>query len=117
MAAQTVRVFVLLMTYAEKLKDPRWQKKRLKIMQRDKFECWYCGDKESTLHVHHEEYIGDNPWDTPNKHLLTLCEDCHEVEHLLKTREEKLLAVAARVLIRKDIEKIKKFNGFVREYF
>lgn len=27
------------MTYAEKLKDPRWQKKRLRILERDAFAC------------------------------------------------------------------------------
>lgn len=72
------------MTYVEKLKDPRWQKKRLEILQRDEFECQSCGDKESTLHVHHYTY-SENPWDTPDDDLLTLCEKCHaEVEQLKK---------------------------------
>lgn len=38
--------------YLEKLKDPRWQKRRLEIFQRDEFTCQVCFDTESTLHVH-----------------------------------------------------------------
>lgn len=64
------------MNYAEKLKDPRWQKKRLEVFQRDDFTCRYCQDKNTTLHVHHMEYAG-NPWDVDINKLITLCEDCH----------------------------------------
>ena len=35
------------MGYSEKLKDPRWQKKRLEILERDNFRCQYCGDKNA----------------------------------------------------------------------
>lgn len=68
-------------TYAQKLKDPRWQKKRLQIFERDKWCCSCCGDDESTLHVHHFVYVGGDPWDTPNEFLGVLCESCHEYEH------------------------------------
>lgn len=69
-------------TYSEKLRDPRWQKKRLEVMQRDGFKCSECCDKESTLHVHHTRYIKNaNPWDYPNCLLTTLCESCHEALH------------------------------------
>ena len=67
------------MTYADKLKDPRWQKKRLEIMERDGFRCRDCGDDESTLNVDHKVYrSGADPWDYPNDDLQTLCEDCHD---------------------------------------
>ena len=59
--------------------DPRWQKVRLRIMERDSFECSACGDKESTLHVHHKKYDkGKRIWETEDKDLITLCENCHE---------------------------------------
>ena len=65
--------------YFEKLKDPRWQKKRLEIMERDEFKCSHCGDDEKTLNVHHKFYRkGANPWDYPDDALMTLCEPCHE---------------------------------------
>lgn len=70
------------MNYYEKLKDPRWQKKRLEIMSRDDFACVYCKDKKSTLNVHHESYNG-NPWEVENKELITLCHKCHNALHHL----------------------------------
>lgn len=68
-------------TYSELLKDPRWQKKRLKILDRDGFECKNCGDTTKTLHVHHRRYInGRNPWEYEDSNLVTLCCDCHKIE-------------------------------------
>lgn len=64
-------------SYLEKLKDPRWQKKRLEIFQRDNWKCVECGDDKSTLHVHHEEYSSSDPWNTVNDKLKTLCDNCH----------------------------------------
>ena len=67
--------------YFEKLKDPRWQKRRLEIMQRDGFSCVSCGSSTGTLNVHHcVPYRKNcNPWDYGNRELITLCEECHEV--------------------------------------
>ena len=69
-------------TYSELLKDPRWQKKRLEIMNRDDFTCRKCQSKEKTLHVHHVAYLaGNDPWDYHDNFYLTLCHECHETEH------------------------------------
>lgn len=69
------------MTYAEKLKDPRWQKKRLEILNRDGFKCTRCESEKKTLHVHHLYYNkGFEPWEARSEHLETLCEDCHQQE-------------------------------------
>jgi len=65
------------MKYSEKLRDPRWQRKRLEVMERDKFTCLACGDRESTLNVHHLQYHGE-PWEAEMDELETLCETCHE---------------------------------------
>lgn len=70
------------MTYSEKLRDPRWQKKRLKILERDNFTCRYCNDTETELQVHHKKYNGE-PWDAKKKHLITLCKHCHKHIELL----------------------------------
>lgn len=64
------------MTYSEKLQDPRWQKKRLDILNRDNWSCIYCGDNGSTLHVHHKVYSGE-PWEAANDNLETCCKYCH----------------------------------------
>lgn len=79
------------MSYLNKLKSPLWQKKRLEILNRDKFTCQDCGGVESTLHVHHIAYYKE-PWDCPNELLVTLCEDCHENEsHDLKIVTKNLI--------------------------
>ncbi|WP_207915781.1 HNH endonuclease [Flavobacterium caseinilyticum] len=66
------------MTYLEKLKSPKWQKKRLEILERDNFSCKCCGDFETSLHVHHTKYLANtDPWEYENDSLITLCETCH----------------------------------------
>lgn len=82
-------------TYTEKLKDPRWQKKRLEVLNRDEWKCCGCGSGSNTLHVHHAYYAsGRDPWDYPSETLTTLCAECHHgdgddqaSEWLLKTIE------------------------------
>jgi 5-methylcytosine-specific restriction endonuclease McrA len=65
-------------TYSEKLKDPRWQKMRLQVLEREKFTCEDCKSKEKTLHVHHTFYTkGANPWEYDAQYLRCLCDDCH----------------------------------------
>lgn len=68
--------------YSDLLKHPKWQKKRLEILNRDNFSCQRCFDDESMLIVHHLFYRKNkNPWEYPNFALVTLCQDCHESEH------------------------------------
>lgn len=66
--------------YSKKLKDPRWQRVRLRIFERDNFTCQMCDSTENSLCVHHIKYSGE-PWEAPDEYLITLCEFCHEVEH------------------------------------
>lgn len=67
--------------YKEQYLDPRWQKKRLLILERDDWTCQCCYSKENTLNVHHRIYITDKDlWDYPDDLLVTLCVDCHESE-------------------------------------
>ena len=73
------------MDYKEKFKDPRWQKKRLEILERDEWCCRICFDDKSTLNVHHRYYIKNRaPWEYKLCELVTLCEKCHKKETLLK---------------------------------
>lgn len=76
------------MTYSEKLKDPRWQKMRLEILERDSFSCMHCERTDKELHVHHIKYSG-NPWDSNPDDLITLCKDCHsDIERYKKSIKE-----------------------------
>jgi len=67
-------------TYSELFKDPQWQKKRLKIMERDEFTCVSCQDNGTTLNVHHCVPYKKNakPWEYEDCGLITLCENCHK---------------------------------------
>lgn len=80
-------------TYGEQLRDVRWQRKRLEIMERDGWACRHCfaGKEIITLNVHHTYYsnLAEGPWDYHNDSLITLCEKCHHDGHLQ--------AVAAKV--------------------
>ena len=69
-------------SYKELLKDPRWQKKRLEILNRDRWQCMACWDTETPLNVHHIEYNkGKKPWEYDDGDLITLCDDCHTELH------------------------------------
>ena len=70
------------MKYKEMLRDPRWQRKRLEILQRDEWSCNRCGDSESELHVHHKSYAG-TPWGVADDELETVCSNCHRIIHLI----------------------------------
>lgn len=86
-----------MMSYSDRLRDPRWQKKRLEVMQRAEFECEVCGDKRSTLNVHHAYYEkGRQPWDYPADSLRCLCETCHERVEADLREIRKLAGLAAR---------------------
>lgn len=67
--------------YLQLLKDGRWQRKRLEIMNRDEFKCRDCGTTND-LNVHHLRYLtGRKPWEYENSDLITLCGDCHKKRH------------------------------------
>lgn len=82
--------------YRQKLLDPRWQKKRLVILERDNFRCAICSDHEKTLHVHHKRYSSTEPWDIPDYCLVTLCADCHSEETEYLAGEMKYLTEVIR---------------------
>lgn len=83
--------------YSEKLKDPRWQKVRLQVFERDEWCCQRCFDSEATLNVHHCRYEkGKDPWEYPLNNFVTLCENCHNLEYETRGYNEKLLLTAIR---------------------
>ncbi len=79
-------------TYYEKLRDPRWQKKRLAVLDAAGWRCEECGAEGRELHVHHGYYgKGLDPWDYSDKTLHTLCDNCHEIaEQLLAEIRERI---------------------------
>lgn len=94
-------------TYFEKLKDPRWQKKRLEMLESAEFKCQSCGDTEDTLNVHHVFYEKDtDPWDYQDKVYMVLCNKCHEKWHRIK-------AAMDEVLCQVDIDHLTHLNGII----
>lgn len=85
------------MTYSEKLRDPRWQRKRLEVMQRDGWLCRNCRSAEKTLTVHHFLYSGD-PWETQDDLLITLCEDCHLERQELDSDSKLMMANLSSIM-------------------
>lgn len=83
--------------YSKKLRDPRWQKLRLQVLERDGWACVLCGDIKSTLAVHHKFYRkGAEPWDYPLDTFMTLCESCHTAEYEARGGAEQRLLSTLR---------------------
>lgn len=88
--------------YYQKLKDPRWQRRRLEVLNNYQFSCLTCGSSDKTLHVHHKRYVaGREPWEYPDEDLTCLCEECHErvsaAEKILKAQHSNPLVNEAAV--------------------
>jgi hypothetical protein len=72
------------MTYDEQLLHPKWQRRKAEILARDNHKCRSCGSEHVTLHAHHIFYIPETfLWDYKDDSLITLCEVCHNTEHLI----------------------------------
>jgi hypothetical protein len=103
-------------SYFDLLKDPRWQKKRLEIFQRDEFMCQECFSPDKTLHVHHIKYVGKFPWDTPDLYLVTLCDKCHADEERVK-KIDLLSELDDCGLTRESVHRIIQYIAFkVKKY-
>lgn len=101
--------------YYTLLKHPKWQKKRLEVLQAAGFECVCCGGKDKTLHVHHKYYKkGLKPWEYSDCSLLCLCEECHI---LYQNQKEKLNWIVG-FLDFADIEQLLGFSkGLILQEF
>lgn len=66
-------------SWAERLRDPRWQKKARQIAEIANWTCEDCGCKTRTFEVHHTAYIpGKDPWEYDISLLILLCFKCHD---------------------------------------
>ena len=99
--------------YSKLLRDPRWQKLKNTVLERDEYRCCACGDQESELHVHHGYYEhGRSPWDYESESLWTLCRACHGEAEVNRKRMIRLLGfVSPRLLVSDSME------GVARRYY
>jgi hypothetical protein len=94
-------------SYSDKLKDPRWQKKRLEVLTRDGFRCQSCGDTETELMVHHIYYDKDfAPWEYQDEAYMTLCKSCHDKWHSIKKTMD-------QCFMKVDIDQLMDLQGIV----
>lgn len=108
------------MKYSEKLKDPRWQKLRLEVFERDEWRCQGCGDTESTLNVHHCYYEPQKePWEYPLKTLTTLCDNCHNIEKNDRPSAERSLlnALKKQGFFAKDVLEMAKGFQLIKYHY
>lgn len=92
-------------TYAEKLRDSRWQEMRLEVMRRDRFLCQRCfDDTHKMLSVHHTYYTKwTDPWDYPPESLTTVCDDCHKTAEVERQKLAKLAGIASAAGIGEEL--------------
>ncbi len=83
------------MTYSQKLRDPRWQRKSCDVKTLAEWKCDECGRADLNLQVHHKVYErGREPWDYPLENFQCLCEVCHEeVEDALQNMRQAFASV------------------------
>ena len=105
--------------YQKKLRHPKWQKKRLQILQETDFRCSICDNDDLELQVHHIYYEkGKDPWDYPNESLLGLCIKCHQT----RVHEKNELFIDLPDLSRYHVAEYQHIDDFrairaLREYF
>lgn len=79
--------------YKSQYMHPKWQKRRLEMLESAEYKCQSCEDTEKTLHVHHKRYIkGRDVWDYADSDLNVLCETCHQLEHSTRDNLNEILA-------------------------
>lgn len=93
------------MTYAEKLKDPRWQKRRLEVLDLARWKCEDCGSSTTELHVHHTVYIpGKEPWEHTVSMLMSVCKPCHQERQQKEDYIRHMIGTLTRWLTREQLD-------------
>lgn len=84
------------MNYAQQIKHPNWQKKRLEVLEKWDFTCQCCGAKEDELNIHHPLYKkGALIWQYEWHELQCLCVKCHKDAHAVDEKLKKMIALMA----------------------
>jgi len=107
------------MSYAKKLKDPRWKEKRERVIKLFGRTCCGCRKNKKKVNVHHLKYIND-PWDVEDSDLIVLCEDCHKEIHaageITKIVDKGVIYInefikTNTLLLLKSLKSIENYNG------
>lgn len=91
--------FDFMKPYSESLRDPRWQKFRLAVLEAANWRCEHCNDSTSELHVHHSYYrAGHDPWMYPQNSMVALCDRCHGEVHKHQGAVKEAISKALRLV-------------------
>ena len=107
--------------YAKLLKHPKWQKKRLRILERAGWRCEICRSGDRCLHVHHGYYVfGRAPWEYEDSTLYALCDLCHEPAEPLRKELNYHIGELHPISYRFVIRQLKELNavtpGLLKKY-
>lgn len=69
------------------LQSDEWKRKRYLALERDNWQCVYCGARATQ--VHHKRYANRNIGKEPIKWLVSICKTCHEQKHRYKNDKRK----------------------------
>ena len=109
-------------TYAEKLKDPRWQEFRQRAFEHHGTVCQTCGGEDrgryESIHVHHRRYIdGRDPWEYEMKDVSILCWECHEEIHTCEKKWRDMIRSMPSWLVQEFDSMADAFKGLDPEDF
>ena len=98
------------LTYADKLRDVRWKRRRDDLLRRSNWTCCECGtpltEGEMDLQVHHVVYITAlDPWDYPDELLVVVC-DWHHKER--QAVEQAIFVEVGRHLATLDMAEMRR---------
>ena len=68
--------------------DPRWLNFSSQLKQKRGWKCEKCGYVGGNLRAHHLAYSANksrDPWDYHERHLIVICENCHNKAHNIQT--------------------------------
>ncbi len=106
------------MTYAEKLRDPRWTAKREEVLKLNEYECLNCGTTAdyARLEVHHPYYLRNRePWEYGTDELMCLCSACHKdrqaIEEMARLEVSIMMSRWFSSQIVGYTEKLREING------
>lgn len=90
--------------YSEQLKDPRWQKKRLEVLNAAGWQCEDCQNNSETLEVHHSIYFKNHaPWEYGSNALMCVCSTCHRERQEWEEEARIVLALVLRITPKNEI--------------
>lgn len=97
-------------SYAQKLRDVRWKRRRDDLLRQRNYTCCECAQPLTTgtmdLQVHHVVYIsGLDPWDYPDELLLVVCPEHHRVRAAL---EQAIYLEVGQHLATRDIPELQR---------